>query len=80
MDNIVDGDFWVVSMMWHGPIKTDPETGVQSQPTRLVTRVYDEVKNAEEAFGKAYDACLDVFDEEGWTLKNHTVTELETLY
>ena len=77
---IVNGKFYAVSMFWHGPKKTDPETGFQSQPTRLLSRVYDDVKNAEEAFGKAYAACLADFDETGWTLKNYTVVELETMW
>ncbi len=80
MDDIVDGEFYVVSMMWYGPKKTDPETGVFTQPNELVSRVYNDVKNADEAFGKAYAACLADFGETGWTLKNYTVIELETLW
>lgn len=80
MGNIVDGKFCVVSMMWLGPMDIDPETGVRSQPSHLVTKVYDDVRSAEEAFGKAYAACLGDFDEKGWSLQNHTVLALETLW
>ena len=75
---IVDGKFYAVSMFWYGPKKTDPETGFQSQPTLLLNRVYDDVKSGDEAFGKAYAACLADFDETGWTLDCYTVMELET--
>ena len=76
---VVDGKFCVVSMFWHGPKKTDPELGLVT-PSRLVSRVYDDVKNAEEAFGKAYASCLANFDETGWTLDCYTVMELETMW
>ena len=83
MNMMVDGEVYVVSMMWYGPKKTDPETGVFTQPNNLITRVYDtrdDVKSADEAFGRAYGACLADFGETGWTLKNYTVVELETLW
>tara|TARA_R110002020_G_scaffold335216_1_gene550390 strand:+ start:865 stop:1095 length:231 start_codon:yes stop_codon:yes gene_type:complete len=67
---MVDGEVYVVSMFWRGP----------KNKTNLVTRVYDEVKSGDEAFGKAYAACLADFDETGWTLKNYTVMELETMW
>ena len=76
---MVDGEFFVVSMVWHGPKKPDPELGFVT-PSRLVSRAYDDVESAEEAFGKAYAACLGDFDEKGWSLQNHTVLALETMW